>query len=134
MREIAKPSAFSRVPAAKPAKVANVHGLEPQTLAGLASLAGGGYENTHFQVLRPYDAREALTLAEAGRIADRHPETVRLWCERHHIGRKVVGTWQVSRVALCMLLDDDPPALRAYLAGDRAGPRVRPYLERAGLV
>ena len=85
---------------------------------------------TASQILRPYDKREAMTLRQAGEIADKSSETVRLWCERYHIGRKVAGTWKVSRIALAIFLDDDPAALRAYLAGDRTGPLVKPYLDR----
>ena len=46
----------------------------------------------------------------------------------YHIGRRVVGgPWQVSRVALAMLLDGNNAALGAYLSGDRDGPLVAPY-------
>ncbi len=86
------------------------------------------------RALIPYDRREAITLTIAATIADVTPETVRLWCLNFHIGRKVGARWRVSRPALMMHLEDDRAALRAYLAGDRAGDKVRPYFERAGLV
>lgn len=85
------------------------------------------------QVLRPFDKREALTVQAAADIADRSVETIRAWCERHAIGRKVGGTWAVSRVALAMFLDDDPPALRAYLGGDRMSEGVVRYFHHLGL-
>jgi hypothetical protein len=84
-------------------------------------------------VLRPFDRREALTPAEAAEIAGKHQRTILLWCEKFGIGRRVVGTWLVSRVALAMLLDDSRPALTAYLAGDRNSALVAGYFERAGL-
>jgi hypothetical protein len=87
------------------------------------------------QTLIPYDAREALTLSEAARIARRSETTLKTWCSRHFIGRRVVGgPWQVSAVALAMLLDGNDAALIAYLAGDRSGALVCPYFERAGLL
>lgn len=86
------------------------------------------------QVLVPFDIREAMTIKEAGKLAGRvTDDTVRDWCAMHAIGRKVVGRWHVSRVALAMFLDGDRHALAAYHSGDRAGPLVRPYFERAGL-
>src|SRR3954452_1330101 len=85
-------------------------------------------------VLIPFHPREAITTAVAARIAGRAERTIRLWCEQHHIGRRVGGgPWMVSRVALTMLLDGDDAALAAYLAGDRSGARVVAYYQRAGL-
>lgn len=84
------------------------------------------------QVLVPYSVDEALCLKEAASIAGRSETTVRGWCGVYHIGRRIVGgPWRVSRVALAMLLDGDQPALEAYLSGDRSGPVVAPYFERA---
>jgi hypothetical protein len=59
------------------------------------------------RVLIPFDRREAMIVQAAGKVAGRTPETIRSWCERHSIGRKVGGSWAVSRPALAMLLDDD---------------------------
>ncbi|WP_156964634.1 hypothetical protein [Methylocapsa aurea] len=57
--------------------------------------------------------------------------TVRTWCEKHNIGRRVAGgPWQVSKPAILMLLDGDAEALRQYQAGERAG-RVAEYFRRA---
>ena len=86
------------------------------------------------RILRPWDAREAVTPKEAATIAGCEPSTVYKWVDRFGIGRNRVGAVMVSRPALAMLLDDDFPALAAYLSGDRAGVLVAPYLERAGLV
>ena len=86
------------------------------------------------QVLVPFDAREAITLREAAKIAGRSESTLKSWCGLYFIGRRIVGgPWQVSTVALAALLDGNQAALRAYLAGDRGGPLVAPYFERAGL-
>lgn len=86
------------------------------------------------RVLRPWDTREAITPKEAATIAGCQPSTVYKWVERFAIGRSRVGAVQVSRPALAMLLDDDLPALARYLTGDRTGPLVTPYFERAGLL
>lgn len=85
-------------------------------------------------VLVPFDKREALTLRQAAEIADRSEATLRAWGATHAIGRRVGGgNWRVSRVALAMFLDGNRAALSAYLGGDRTGPDVRPYFDRARL-
>jgi Helix-turn-helix domain len=84
-------------------------------------------------VLIPFDAREALTLQEAAKIATVSATTVARWCAEFHIGRKIGGAWRVSRVALQMMLDDNGWALMAYLDGDRAHPRVTRYFFDLGL-
>ncbi len=85
-------------------------------------------------ILRPWDAREAITPKEAATIAGCEPSTVYKWVEKYSIGRNRVGAVFVSRAALAMLLDGDFRALAVYLSGDRAGPLVAPYFERAGLL
>jgi hypothetical protein len=85
-------------------------------------------------VLRPYDAAEAITVGEAAAIARKCTQTLRDWCELHHVGRLVGGRWMISKVALLAFLDGDGPALRAYVAGDKQNPRLREYHERAGLL
>ncbi|WP_375458334.1 helix-turn-helix domain-containing protein [uncultured Enterovirga sp.] len=85
------------------------------------------------QVLIPFDRREALTLREAADTSGFSIETVRRWATLNDIGRKVGGTWLVSRVALAMFLDSDKAALRAYLAGDRASGSVLAYYNRDGV-
>ena len=80
------------------------------------------------QILVPYNPREAISLRRAAEIASRSESTVRTWCGLYSIGRRVVGgPWQVSRVALAMLLDGNDEALSAYLSGDRDGSLVAPY-------
>jgi hypothetical protein len=86
------------------------------------------------RVLIPYDRREALSLRQAAEISGKSVETVRRWCSLYDIGRRIGGQWAVSQPALFMMLDGDRKALTAYLAGDRNGPSVRAYFERAGLV
>src|SRR3954453_14151296 len=86
------------------------------------------------RVLIPFHPREATTTAVAARIAGRAERTIRLWCEQHHIGRRVGGgPWMVSRVALTMFLDGNKTALAAYLAGDRTSAHVTTYYQCAGL-
>lgn len=89
------------------------------------------------QVLRPFEAWEALTIAQAARIAGRSVDTVRRWAALFDIGRPVGGSrvtggqWMVSRIALYMHLDGDQAALSAYLTGDRTGAAVAVYVDRA---
>ncbi len=85
------------------------------------------------QVLRPFQRAEVLSIAEAAVEADRQVRTMRDWCARHDIGRRIEGQWAVSRVALAMFLDGDRAALAAYLAGDRSSPTVISYFERCGV-
>jgi Helix-turn-helix domain len=80
-----------------------------------------------------FDAREALTLQEAAKIATVSETTIARWCKEPGIGRKIGGAWRVSRVALQMMLDDNGWALMAYLDGDRAHPRVTQYFFDLGL-
>lgn len=82
------------------------------------------------QVLIPFDRREALSLDQAAGISGRSAETIGRWCQTHDIGRRTMGRWAVSRVALAVLLDGDRAALRAYLNGDRQSERVQAYFMR----
>jgi hypothetical protein len=86
------------------------------------------------KILCPFDKRECLSLSQAAGIAGKSESTVRGWCERHGLGRRVGGgTWSVSKVALAMFLDGNMRALRAYHAGDRSNHVSAGYFERAGL-
>jgi hypothetical protein len=81
-------------------------------------------------ILVPFDSREAVSVGAAAEKAGKSESTVRSWCLNHGIGRRVVdGHWQVSRVALQMLLDGNKEALRAYHKGDRASPLVARYFD-----
>jgi helix-turn-helix protein len=82
------------------------------------------------QILRPYHRAEARSVAEAARIAGRSVRTIREWCLRHDLGRRIGGQWAVSIVALTMYLESNKEALGAYLAGDRSSPIVTEYFER----
>ena len=59
--------------------------------------------------------------------------TIREWCARLDIGRRIGGQWAVSRVALAMFLDGDLEALRAYLRGDRSSSTIIEYFTRCNL-
>jgi helix-turn-helix protein len=72
------------------------------------------------RVLIPFALEEALTVAQAARIAGRTVVTIRTWAALHDLGRPIGRRWMVSRVALAMHLDNDRNALKAYLMG---GPR-----------
>jgi len=85
------------------------------------------------RVLRPYHRSEAIPVAEAARIAGKSVRTIRDWCMRLDIGRRIGAQWAVSKVALAMWLDGDREALAAYLAGDRVLPLVTEYFEHCGV-
>lgn len=85
-------------------------------------------------VLKPFDAREAITTAIAAKRAGYHAKTIRNWCEKDGIGRKVGGVLRVSKVALQMKLEGDDASLQLYQAGDRENPRVVAYFARLGLL
>ncbi len=85
------------------------------------------------KILSPFDKRECLSLKEAADIAGKSESTMRAWCEKHGLGRRIGGgTWSVSKVALAMFLDGDLKALRAYHAGDRSSLIVKPYFAGGG--
>jgi hypothetical protein len=83
------------------------------------------------RVLIPFDRRETLSLKQAAEISGKSVETIRRWCALHDIGRRIGGQWAVSHPALLMMLDGDRRALSDYLDGERDGPTVRAYFERA---
>ena len=85
------------------------------------------------QILKPYHRDEAITIGEASAIAGRSVRTIREWCARFDIGRRIGGQWAVSKVALAMLLDGNAAALAAYLAGDRGSQAGVAYFERCGV-
>ena len=82
------------------------------------------------QVLRPFHRSEVLSVAEAADMAGKSERTIRDWCARFDIGRRIGGRWAVSKVALAMLLDGNKETLTAYLAGDRSSPTVTGYFAR----
>jgi hypothetical protein len=84
------------------------------------------------QIMVPFDARESIPIAVAAKLSGKAPNTIRLWAERHGIGRKIGGDWHISRVALQIFLEGDLAALAAYHAGNRTDPAVRSYFERVG--
>ena len=82
------------------------------------------------QVLRPYNRQEALSVAEAAKLAGRSHRTIRNWCLLHDLGRRIGGPWAVSKVALLMWLEGNREALAAYLNGDRSSESVTHYFTR----
>jgi hypothetical protein len=91
-------------------------------------------EESRFLVLVPFDPREGISLAVAAKRAGKSEKTIRDWCLKHGLGRRVGGgTWVVSQVALAMFLEGDNLALMSYLVGDRESSAVRSYFERFGL-
>lgn len=79
-------------------------------------------------VLRPFDPAEAIGPKEAAGLAGVSESAIRGWVERYRIGRRVVGSLRISRVALATLLDDNPRALACYLSGDRSSPVIGRYV------
>jgi len=94
-----------------------------------------GSGNAMTAVLMPYDAREAISVADAAVLAGgRSQRTVRNWVELRGIGRRIAGgKIDISIVALQMLLDGDDEALVAYIDHGRHHPLVTPYFVRLGL-
>jgi hypothetical protein len=90
-------------------------------------------EECAWKVLTPYDPREGIGLKEAAARAGKSETTLRNWCVQHGLGRRVGGgVWIVSKVALAISLDDDRPALAAYLACDRSSAIALAALEGNG--
>jgi hypothetical protein len=84
--------------------------------------------------LKPHIRGEAIALKEAAQIAGRSESTIRNWCNQRGIGRRIAGgKWDVSRVALAMLLDGDTDSLADYLAGERQAQTVKTYFDRCGV-
>jgi hypothetical protein len=84
--------------------------------------------------LKPHFKGEAISLTDAAEIAGRSLSTVRGWCNQYGIGRRIVGgKWDVSRVALGMLMDDERAALKVYLSGERQNELVKNYFDRYGI-
>jgi hypothetical protein len=68
-----------------------------------------------------------MTLQEAAYRARKSENTIRNWCEREGLGRRIGGKWCVSKVALEMYLDGESRALDRYLQGDRASDDIVAY-------
>ena len=86
------------------------------------------------KILTPYNPREAISTAQAAARAGKSVGTIRYWCCKHGIGRKIAGEMHVSRVALEMVLEGDCAALALYHSGDaRHEPTVRNYFVRLGI-
>src|ERR1700686_2321663 len=87
------------------------------------------------RALIPFNVQESTTIEQAAGIAGITPRAMRRWCIEEGIGRRVRGTWRVSKVALTMLLEGDSEALRAY-RDDGVRAQFEPvarYFHRAGL-
>ncbi|MDG2570867.1 hypothetical protein P7L87_25280 [Vibrio parahaemolyticus] len=86
------------------------------------------------QILKPWNVKEAISLKQAGEVAGRCAETMRMWAE-DGLGRKIAGgRWAISHPALLMKLEGNTSTPRAYWKGDRTSPEVRQYFEAAGAV
>jgi hypothetical protein len=86
--------------------------------------------------LVPFAGEECTSIGKAAAIAGKSERTLRNWCVEHGIGRRVAGgAWNVSKVALAMLLDGDLEALAAYRDRGARGSSepVAAYYQRCGL-
>jgi hypothetical protein len=73
------------------------------------------FASASLKTLIPFAGEEAISIGAAAAIARKSERSVRGWCAKHGIGRRVAGgAWAVSRVALAMLLEGDHQALTAY--------------------
>jgi hypothetical protein len=88
------------------------------------------------RTLIPFAGEEAISVGKAATAARKSERTIRNWCVRYGIGRRIAdGTWAVSRVALAMLLDGDVETLACYRDHGVRGswePVVK-YYQRCGL-
>jgi hypothetical protein len=67
------------------------------------------------RTLVPFADEESISIGKAAAIAGKSERMLRYWCVEHGIGRRIAGgVWNVSKVALAMLLDGDLEALAAY--------------------
>lgn len=101
--------------------------------SGRRETLGDCMTNEELQILRPYIPGEAITTREAALHARKAVTTIRCWCCKYGIGRRMGGHTGVSLPALDMVLEDDHTALGCYLGGDRHSDTVRPYFERHGI-
>jgi hypothetical protein len=83
-------------------------------------------------VLRPFDRSETLSAKEAAAWSGKTVSTIKRWCYRFAIGRRVGGRWLISKPALLALLEGDGDLLARYWAGDRESAAIAELFERAG--
>ncbi len=82
--------------------------------------------------LNPFRADLSLSLPAARERTGSSYNTVRSWCTRHHIGRKIGNSWHIDAVALELFLAGDLDPLARYLNGDRTGPEIIEAFARVG--
>lgn len=87
------------------------------------------------KILIPYNRQESRTVAQAAALTGKCSRTIRQWAATLCIGRRIPegGPWQISRVALQMVLENDDAALHSYLLGDRHSKIVTDYFGRLGI-
>ena len=80
--------------------------------------------------LMPYNPCEVYTLASAAKRAGKVANTIKNWCEKYGLGRRIGGRWAVSKVALEMFLEGNDTALGLYLSGNQEHSDVVAYFNR----
>jgi hypothetical protein len=87
------------------------------------------------KILIPYNRQESRTVAQAAALTGKCSRTIRQWAATLCIGRRIPegGPWQISCVALQMVLENDEAALHSYLLGDRHSEIVTDYFSRLGI-
>jgi hypothetical protein len=88
------------------------------------------------KILDPYHGLEAITIPAAESLTGIPARTLRRWCVKYRIGRRVGGykrPWMLSKVALAIVLARDWGALAAYHRGMRTEEPVANYYRAAGL-
>jgi hypothetical protein len=88
------------------------------------------------KILDPYHKLEAISIPDAAEDFAIPARTLRRWCVKYRIGRRIGGykrPWALSRVALLMVVDRKWAALDAYLRGVRKDEPVVSYFRAAGL-
>ena len=82
--------------------------------------------------LSPFRRDLAMPLADASEYSGRAINTVRDWCKRYHLGRKIGGEWLIDAVAFHLFIEGRLEALARYLNGDRADPETVAAFQRLG--
>lgn len=60
-----------------------------------------------------YDIADYITVTEAARMTEVSVVTIRTWCEKYDIGKKIGGRWKVDPQKLALLLQGSVGATKS---------------------
>ena len=83
--------------------------------------------------LSPFRRDLVMSLADASEYSGRAINTMRDWCKRYHLGRKIGGEWLIDAAAFHLFIEGQLDALAHYLNGDRATPEIVEAFARLGI-